>query len=217
MGSGLDKVHCREFHSTWHKTMGGLRHTEHLKGAALTVSYMWLSCANWTRCWESCRATWTASLRTSDQRKPIVQICWLTFVGAWAPYCVLCHCAKRCHIPFLVWTLTCGGHDRESTDADIAIVNAGTIRCDRMVAPGPFTVRDLLAFLPIDDAVIVFGACVDEGQSLLLLSFFSRCPCFDTVINAVLAWSVRPPTVCSHEWRSSARGARERREYVPAA
>ena len=160
MGSGLDKVHCREFHSTWHKTMGGLRHTEHLKGAALTVSYMWLSCANWTRCWESCRATWTASLRTSDQRKPIVQICWLTFVGAWAPYCVLCHCAKRCHIPFLVWTLTCGGHDRESTDADIAIVNAGTIRCDRMVAPGPFTVRDLLAFLPIDDAVIVFGACV---------------------------------------------------------
>ncbi len=49
---------------------------------------------------------------------------------------------------------------RESTKADVAIINSGTIRSDRIMGPGHFTMRDLLAFLPLDDAIVLLGSCL---------------------------------------------------------
>ena len=47
---------------------------------------------------------------------------------------------------------------RENTKADIAIINSGTIRSDRIMGPGNFTMRDLLSLLPLDDAIMLLGA-----------------------------------------------------------
>ena len=41
--------------------------------------------------------------------------------------------------------------------ADLAIINSGTIRADRVLGPGPFTMRDLLTLLPFDDAIMLLG------------------------------------------------------------
>jgi hypothetical protein len=54
--------------------------------------------------------------------------------------------------------------------ADLAIINSGTIRADRILGPGPFTMRNMLAMLPLDDAIMLLGACLARGSML-------SCPC----------------------------------------
>ena len=42
-----------------------------------------------------------------------------------------------------------------ATDADIALLNSGTLRSDRIHRRGNFKLKDLLAILPLVDPVIV--------------------------------------------------------------
>jgi len=42
-----------------------------------------------------------------------------------------------------------------ATDSDLALLNSGTLRSDRIHAPGPFTLRDLNNILPMLDPLIV--------------------------------------------------------------
>ncbi|XP_028638873.1 snake venom 5'-nucleotidase-like [Grammomys surdaster] len=52
----------------------------------------------------------------------------------------------------------------EATHADVALLNSGTLRSDRIHPPGNFTLYDLLAILPIVDPVLVIRA---TGKQLL--------------------------------------------------
>ena len=40
-------------------------------------------------------------------------------------------------------------------DADVALLNSGTLRSDRLHPTGPFTVRDLMSILPMNDPTVV--------------------------------------------------------------
>ncbi|XP_051525905.1 trifunctional nucleotide phosphoesterase protein YfkN-like [Myxocyprinus asiaticus] len=51
----------------------------------------------------------------------------------------------------------------EATHAEVAILNSGTLRSDRIHPAGPFTMHDLLQILPIKDPVLVVEA---TGQQL---------------------------------------------------
>jgi len=42
-----------------------------------------------------------------------------------------------------------------ATDSDLALLNSGTLRSDRIHPPGPFTLRDLNAILPTPNSLIV--------------------------------------------------------------
>ena len=42
-----------------------------------------------------------------------------------------------------------------ATDSDLALLNAGTLRSDRIHPPGSFTLRDLNNILPMLDPLIV--------------------------------------------------------------
>lgn len=46
---------------------------------------------------------------------------------------------------------------REAVAADIALLNAGSLRSDRILAPGPLTRRDLLALLPFQNRLLVLA------------------------------------------------------------
>nr|XP_015221588.1 PREDICTED: trifunctional nucleotide phosphoesterase protein YfkN-like isoform X2 [Lepisosteus oculatus] len=52
----------------------------------------------------------------------------------------------------------------EATHADVALLNSGTLRSDRIHPAGPFTMHDLMQILPITDPVLVVEA---TGQQLL--------------------------------------------------
>ena len=53
-----------------------------------------------------------------------------------------------------------------ATDSDLALLNSGTLRSDRIHAPGPFTLRDLNNILPMLDPLIVV-----EITGYFLMSF----------------------------------------------
>jgi len=42
-----------------------------------------------------------------------------------------------------------------ATDSDLALLNSGTLRSDRIHAPGPFTLRDLNNILPMLNSLVV--------------------------------------------------------------
>ena len=42
-----------------------------------------------------------------------------------------------------------------ATDSDLALLNSGTLRSDRIHPPGPFSLRDLHSILPMLDPLIV--------------------------------------------------------------
>ena len=42
-----------------------------------------------------------------------------------------------------------------ATDSDLALLNSGTLRSDRIHPPGPFKLRDLSHILPMLDPLIV--------------------------------------------------------------
>ena len=44
---------------------------------------------------------------------------------------------------------------RECTDADIAILNSGTLRSDNIHKKGPFRIKDLMSILPMCDPMVV--------------------------------------------------------------
>ena len=44
---------------------------------------------------------------------------------------------------------------RQCTDADIAILNSGTLRSDTVHPKGPFKVKDLMSILPMCDPMVV--------------------------------------------------------------
>ena len=49
-----------------------------------------------------------------------------------------------------------------ATDSDLALLNSGTLRSDRIHPTGPFTLRDLCSILPMLDPLIVLeisGIC----------------------------------------------------------
>lgn len=60
-----------------------------------------------------------------------------------------CNCYEVC-IMMIRWRVCV-------LQADLAIINSGTIRADRVLGPGPFTMRDLLTLLPFDDAIMLLG------------------------------------------------------------
>ena len=75
----------------------------------------------------------------------------------------------------------------KSTGADVAILNAGTLRADRIIPKGPFTVRDLSDLLPMADPLAVVEL---SGEKLLLAlengvskypAMEGRWPCVDGV------------------------------------
>lgn len=45
-----------------------------------------------------------------------------------------------------------------STHSDLAILNSGTLRADRIYTKGDFTLRDLVTLLPMMDPMIVLNA-----------------------------------------------------------
>ena len=45
-----------------------------------------------------------------------------------------------------------------STHSDLAILNSGTLRADRIYQKGSFTLRDLVTLLPMMDPMIVLNA-----------------------------------------------------------
>ena len=51
-----------------------------------------------------------------------------------------------------------------ATDSDLALLNSGTLRSDRIHPAGPFTLRDLNHILPMLDPLIVIEV---TGQSVL--------------------------------------------------
>lgn len=54
-----------------------------------------------------------------------------------------------------------------ATDSDLAILNSGTLRSDRIHQPGPFTLRDLNNILPMLDPLVVLevtGSLIVLGQ-----------------------------------------------------
>lgn len=42
-----------------------------------------------------------------------------------------------------------------ATDSDLALLNSGTLRSDKIHPPGPFKIRDLSQILPMLDPLIV--------------------------------------------------------------
>ena len=59
-----------------------------------------------------------------------------------------------------------------ATSADIALLNSGTLRSDRVHPKGEFRIRDLLSILPFPDLLVVIevsgwlSSCI--GKALLL-------------------------------------------------
>ena len=45
----------------------------------------------------------------------------------------------------------------EITDADVALLNSGTLRSDTIHPKGDFRIRDLMAILPMIDPLVVIG------------------------------------------------------------
>jgi 5'-nucleotidase len=54
-----------------------------------------------------------------------------------------------------------------AVDADIAILNSGTLRSDTIVPPGPYTLRDLQNMLPIMDPLVVVEVTGDKVITVL--------------------------------------------------
>ena len=53
---------------------------------------------------------------------------------------------------------------RAVTNADVAVLNSGTLRADAVVQTGPLRLRDLVAILPMTDEVVVLEL---TGEQLL--------------------------------------------------
>lgn len=47
---------------------------------------------------------------------------------------------------------------RQATGAEVALLNGGGLRADRITGPGPLTRRDVRAWLPFENSVVVLGA-----------------------------------------------------------
>lgn len=46
---------------------------------------------------------------------------------------------------------------REKMNAEVTLLNSGTLRADRVIGPGSFCMQDLFALLPLDDPVVLLG------------------------------------------------------------
>jgi hypothetical protein len=75
-----------------------------------------------------------------------------------------------------------------ATDSDLALLNSGTFRSDRVHAPGPFTLRDLNNILPMLDPLIVVEITGYFPMNLKELPATSLRKCVIFVLKANKYW-----------------------------
>ena len=68
-----------------------------------------------------------------------------------------------------------------ATDSDIALLNSGTLRSDRVHPRGNFKLKDLLSILPLVDPVVVLeitGKSLNKNVFKILLQICYTCYIF---------------------------------------
>ena len=62
-----------------------------------------------------------------------------------------------------------------ATDSDLALLNSGSLRSDRIHPPGPFTLRDLNNILPLLNPLIVIEITGLPSSNCLFFVFNINC------------------------------------------